>query len=147
MKAFNRIIPAAFTTALSACDAATRNSASITDIDRAAPPAEVRPTVIALSPDLIAEVQTGRETATIRKGHKNYAIGPAVFDAKRAKIPIEITALQYKTFQELTAEDARLDGNVSKDELKASLKTYYPTMKNTDEVTIVHFRVLERNRR
>jgi cytidine deaminase len=103
--------------------------------------------VIALSPDLIAAVKTGKETATIRKGHRDYFTGPAVFDAKRAKIPIEITAVEYKAFQDLTDEDGRVDGNVSKSELQASLKTYYPTIKNTDEVTIVHFRVLQRNRR
>jgi hypothetical protein len=98
-------------------------------------------TIIDLSPDLIDEVQTGRETATIREGHRDYIVGPAVFDAKRTKIPIEITSLEYKFFHDLTDEDAKLDGGISKDELKASLKTYYPTIKDTDEVTIVHFRV------
>jgi hypothetical protein len=99
------------------------------------------PTMIELAPDLIDDVRAGRETATIRKGHKDYAIGPAVFDAKDTKIPITITALRYKRFQDLDDQDAKFDGNVSKEELKASLKTYYPTIEDHDEVTIIHFKI------
>jgi hypothetical protein len=98
-------------------------------------------TVIPLSPDLVDEVRTGREIATIRKGHRRYAVGPAVFDARDTKIPIVITGLQYKRFQDLDDQDAKFDGNTSKDQLKASLRIYYPAMKNNDEVTIVHFKV------
>src|SRR5205814_4794329 len=104
MKAFHRIIPAALTTALAACGVASRNSTSVRQADRKASHAETRQTVIALSPDLITAVKTGKETATIRKGHRNYFTGPAVFDAKRVKIPIDITALEYKKFQDLTNE-------------------------------------------
>jgi hypothetical protein len=140
MKLLRRIIPAiTLTGALSSCGGAD-SPGSANESDPAMPASGQ--TVIALSPDLVNEVRTGRETATIRKGRKEYVVGPAVFEAKNTKIPIMITALQYKRFQDLDDEDAKFDGDVSKDELKASLKTYYPTMENSDEVTIVHFKVI-----
>jgi len=109
------------------------------------PRPDFSPPVIALSPDLVDEVRTGKETATIRKGHRDYVIGPAVFDANYTKIPILITALQYKRFEDLDDQDAKLDGDISKDALKASLKTYYPTMESNDEFTIVHFELRHEN--
>ncbi len=77
----------------------------------------------------------------LRKGRRNYSLGLAVFDAKTTKIPIEITALEFKQFKDLTDEDSQLDGGVSKDELKVSLRIYYPSIADTNEVTIVHFKL------
>lgn len=98
-------------------------------------------TIIALSPDLVEAVMTGKEKATIRKGRRNYPLGRAVFDAKTTKIPIEITALDIKQYKDLSDEDGQLDGSVSKEELKASLRIYYPDIQDTNEVTIVHFKL------
>jgi hypothetical protein len=145
MKLSRRIIPAiALSTAFSSCGDA-RHSASVNESLQMTPRPDFSPPVIALSPDLVDEVRTGKETATIRKGHRDYVIGPAVFDANYTKIPILITALQYKRFEDLDDQDAKLDGDISKDALKASLKTYYPTMESNDEFTIVHFELRHEN--
>jgi hypothetical protein len=98
-------------------------------------------TTIALSPDLIEAVLSGKERATIRKGRREYPIGPAVFDSGIAKIQIEITAIEIKQFKDLTDDDGRVDGDISKDELKASLATYYPGIQDSDELTIIHFKL------
>lgn len=144
MKRSNRVTPAVGSTTESPSRGvrAAQHSDPIADLIRVGPSGKRKPTVITLSPDLIDEVRYGREVATIRKGHRKYVIGPAIFDAERTKIPITITALHYRMFQDLTDEDARVNGNVSRERLKASLKTYYPKIKNTDELTIIHFQVL-----
>jgi len=146
MNKFQKILPTlALTGALSGCDTPVAppygSGASSRTNSSNSQPAETKQTTIALSPDLINAVLSGREKATIRKGRRNYPLGPAVFDAKTAKIRIEIIELEIKQFKNLTNNDGRLDGGVSKDELQASLRTYYPDIKDDDEVTVVHFKL------
>src|SRR6266404_4568615 len=146
MKNMQRILPTVtLSTVLSGCDMATRPTSRTpkTTVVPVTQSPGAGQTTIALAPELIDAVRHGLETATIRKGHRNYPIGRATFKAGDVNIPIEITGLEYKAFQDLSENDARLDGDVTVDVLKASLKTYYPSIQDSDEITIVHFKVLE----
>jgi hypothetical protein len=94
---------------------------------------------IALSEDLVESVRSGTKVATVRKGRRNYALGPSSFKAGETIIPIIITRVSYCRFDGLTDEDARLEGGQSAKELQDALKTFYPDLKDDDEVTIVRF--------
>lgn len=84
-------------------------------------------------------VHKGEKRSTIRLGKRNIATGPLTLLAGRESLKVYVTAVTFKTVSELTAEDARADGFHSLEALKTALCTFYPTLKETDCVTVIHF--------
>jgi hypothetical protein len=98
----------------------------------------MRPTV-AIDPSLVSSIRNRQETVTIRRGHRTYPLGPASFKAADVEIQIDILRLEYKTVKDLTDQDAINDGERTLDSLKSALRGFYPTLSDSDEVTLVYF--------
>lgn len=98
---------------------------------------------IALAPRFFEMVAEGTKTTTIRYGHRDYKTGEGLFycDICSREQQITITSVEYKTFGEISNEDALTDGYSNADELKTVLKEFYPEIHNNVEVTKVTFYV------
>jgi hypothetical protein len=95
---------------------------------------------IAIDAQFVAAVRSGEKRMTVRSGRRTYPIGPAIMKSPTETIPIQITALEYKAFSELTDEDAKADGATDAADLRKGLLVFYPNLKAADPVTIVRFR-------
>lgn len=107
----------------------------------AAAPIASRPMpTIAIDAQFVAAIRSGEKRMTVRSGRRDYPIGPAIMKSPTETIPIAITALEYKSFGELTDDDAKADGAVDASALRKGLLVFYPNLKPADPVTIVRFR-------
>ena len=87
-------------------------------------------------------VRNGTKTLTVRRGHLEYPVGPASFhDEEGNSCAIDILEVRYSTFKDLQEGHARADGFRDLKELKEALLTHYPNIIESDEVTMIRFRV------
>lgn len=88
-------------------------------------------------------IKDGIKTTTVRSRNRmsEYELGKCdAYDAdKNEHIVINIKSLTLTRFGLLTEEVAKTDGFASLAELKSELLTFYPTLADTDVVTIVGF--------
>lgn len=99
---------------------------------------------IRFSPHYYDSVRQGQKTATTRLDDP-CQIGPAllVFEIRRpvSKASRLVEVIRTKRFDELTDEDAQLEGGQVADDLKTGLRTHYPQIRDDDNVDVVLFRV------
>jgi hypothetical protein len=101
----------------------------------------VQGTVLHISPESAARILAGTQTSTARKGIRTLPVGPATLLAGSRQIPVEITHLTRVKFSDLSDADARTGGMASLVDLKESLAKYNPDLKDTDDMTVIHFRL------
>jgi hypothetical protein len=97
---------------------------------------------IALADEYFELIERGIKTSTIRYRKRDYNLGKCQFysDTSDKITIVEITEIEYKTFGELTEDDALHDGFKTLVELKSTLKRFYPDVKDGDIVTRVVFK-------
>ncbi len=93
----------------------------------------------------IDDILSGRKKATIRLGKWRPKFDEVIFHGGGRPFAIaKITKVEYKKVNELTEEDAKMDGFGSLKELLSDLKKVYPNLREDDYVTIIHFEVLKK---
>jgi len=89
-------------------------------------------------------IRQGRKTATTRLDDQ-CRVGPTwfvfEFDDQYRRLRGFVEAIQTKRFEELTDEDAQLEGGQVADDLRTGLRTHYPQISDDDTVDLVLFRV------
>ncbi|GAA2435310.1 ASCH domain-containing protein [Streptomyces mauvecolor] len=98
-------------------------------------------------PDYLDAVRAERKTTTVRF-RDPVEPGPVslVFESDdEVALPGVITQVTVKTVARLTETDAHADGFRDLAELHDRLRFHYPDIGPTDDITIVHFRLAERN--
>lgn len=96
-------------------------------------------TVIPLLDKYLSNILRGCKTSTIRRGHRNYQIGPCTLRTKTQDVPAKIERVRYLQLHELNEQDAQHDGFQSLHELFEALAKIYPDLKFDDEMTIIDF--------
>ena len=97
--------------------------------------------VITISPTLTQEVISGDKVLTIRRGRRDYPLGPAIlFDRENdVAIAVEIMRTSFCLLRNIPRADRVLAGHSSHQELLDDLLNYYPDLTEDDEVTVVRF--------
>ena len=99
-------------------------------------------TVLRSATASVDQILAGRKTSTTRKGVRTYPLGPAVTTDGKRRVPIVITGIDAKRFDQLTAADAASDGSASLAAYRSALVHSYPGLTDADGVSVVHFRVV-----
>ena len=100
-------------------------------------------TEIACATDLFALVDDGRLLHTIRKGRRDYPLGPGYLtDSADEQRNIDITSVRYCRFRNLTTADAQANGFADLPELRAVFERFYPGFDDDEEVTVIAFDVV-----
>jgi hypothetical protein len=100
--------------------------------------------VIRVSTSDLHLAQTGRKSCTIRLGCLNVARPLLSLTDGSQELPIRVTRVENtRTFNELTDEDAVLDGLASKADLAQDLARYYGSIDPGQPVTVIHFRLVD----
>ncbi|MDQ0955664.1 cytidine deaminase [Streptomyces phaeochromogenes] len=90
------------------------------------------------------DIATGRKTSTVRY-EDPIAPGPAIFlfedDEAPRTLEGTVTGIERHRLDRLTAEQARLDGFTSIDQLKKGLQGHYPGLPSDAEIEFVTFTV------
>lgn len=103
--------------------------------------------IIRFKANFMTPIANGIKRSTIRKGFKLYSLGYAVARSSNISEPdliIDIKSVTYKLFDDLSNDDAHMDGYLNREYLKYNLKDIYPDIKNTDMVTIVGFNLYKK---
>jgi cytidine deaminase len=99
---------------------------------------------IRFNPRYYDAVASGRKTATTRFDDP-CAVGSAwlvfEFDDGYQRLPGVVESVETKRLDELTDEDARLEGTGTADDLRAGLRGHYPGIPDDAAVDLVRFRV------
>jgi len=101
-------------------------------------------TRIPLAARYLPLVLAGRKTTTIRRGHRDYPVGPAVIFSSPGHVEIVITGVRFARLSELSEQDAFSDGFNSLAELRNALDTFYPKLKHDEPMTVVRFKLHDR---
>lgn len=93
--------------------------------------------------DFYTPILEGRKTQTARINEPVPHLGKAkaIFSDERS-IPIKITKVSYKRFENLTIEDVQKDGFDEKPKLWQVLTGFYPNLTETDLLMLIEFRCL-----
>ncbi len=96
--------------------------------------------------EYVKMILCGEKRTTIRRGIKNYPVGRIVDLTVNYKpfAKARVSKVIVKRLNELTDEDAKMDGFKNKHELVQALKRIYGDIKDNEFVTVVHFEVLNR---
>jgi cytidine deaminase len=90
-------------------------------------------------------VVDGRKTATTRFDDP-CTVGRAwllfEFDDEYQRLPGYVESVEAKRFDELTDEDAQLEGGVAANDLREGLRNHYPNIQSDSPVDVVRFRVI-----
>ena len=100
--------------------------------------------IIKLADDFFPAVANGGKRLTIRKGVRQYTLGAAKFEATggtHEPVQVFICELSCSFLVDVSDEDARADGFKNAGDLAGGLRRFYPDLKDTDMVTLVHFSV------
>jgi hypothetical protein len=97
-----------------------------------------------LANDLFPALKNGGKRVTIRKCRRDIQLGKLVFapttpDKKLKPVKVSVTEVRYKRLRDVTVDEAMADGFWDADHMYRGMKTYYPNLKRTDEVTFVIF--------
>lgn len=101
--------------------------------------------IIHFSEKHIPLIQSGEKRSTIRIGKRTYPQGIyiALDDGGKQQVVIEILSTRVILVSQIATSDALEDGYKDVDELLHDLKTYYPSISPSSEITIVNFRKVE----
>lgn len=89
---------------------------------------------------------SGRKTCTIRLGKLSVAKKRLVLTDDTRTVPVEILRVDSdQTYENLTDQDAMMDGLDSRAQLDADLRRFYGTVDPKQPMTLIHFRLLEEN--
>jgi len=97
-------------------------------------------TEIRLASQYLPLVRDGRKTTSIRRGHRNYPVGPGTIKTATDEVPIIVIGVRHVRLNELTPIDANADGFSSLGELRDALDSFYPRLKHDEPMTIVRFK-------
>ena len=100
-------------------------------------------TEILLNTQFLESVLSGKKTATIRKGLRNYNLGPATIISGETRVPIFIWGLRGRALSELGPIEARDCGYSTVQEMLSTLAEIYPGMEIEEMMTVVDFQVEE----
>lgn len=94
----------------------------------------------------IRKILEEKKITTIRRGVRNFKVGEKVLITSQDRIyaEAEITEIRCLKVSDLTDEDALKDGFSSKEELLKALKKYYSSIRPSDTVTIIGFKILKK---
>lgn len=94
----------------------------------------------------IRKILEEKKITTIRRGVRNFKVGEKVLITSQDRIyaEAEITEIRCLKVSDLTDEDALKDGFSSKEELLRALKKYYSSIRPSDTVTIIGFKILKK---
>ncbi|HWU47238.1 MAG TPA: ASCH domain-containing protein [Humibacter sp.] len=99
---------------------------------------------IRFNPRYYDAVLAGRKTATTRFDDP-CVVGPAwlvfEFDDQYKRLPGVVESVESKRFDEITDEDALLEGSEVADDLRNGLRSHYPDIQSDSRVDIVRFRL------
>lgn len=98
-----------------------------------------------LRPEYFTAVRRGEKRSTIRAGKRLLRRGSLVLESDNGRLTVQVTGIKYKYFQELTDEDARLDGFADSQALRKTLYSFYPNLCERSIVTIIYFRLPDEN--
>ena len=103
---------------------------------------------IKFAPDLFRLILSGKKTTTVRKGLREYSLGPVIFVTdppdKHDRVNVAqgfITKVELKQFRHLTGDEAKQEGFKSLPDLARRLKEIYPDIGLDSEITKVEFKV------
>lgn len=90
--------------------------------------------------DFYIPILKGSKTQTARIDEPIPDLGKseAIFDDGRS-IPINIKAVTHKSLNDMSEEEVQKDGFHTKGELLYALLTFYPDLKETDELMLIEF--------
>jgi 8-oxo-dGTP diphosphatase len=99
------------------------------------------PSQIHFHQDFYNAIKKGEKTQTARVKElvPSLGKGEAIFD-DAAPIPILITQVTHKTFEQLSMEEVQKDAFNSKEELWSTLLTFYPNLQKTDLLMLIEFK-------
>lgn len=89
--------------------------------------------------ELLAAVNTGRKKSTIRAGRLKLNLGLLVLEHAGESTLVRLINVTYKRLQELTDEDANIDGYKNVMQLRNALLTFYPRLRSSSLISIVEF--------
>lgn len=85
-------------------------------------------------------LRSGRKKCTVRLGMASVPNPEIVMTDGRTSISVRILSVDSsRRFSELTDQDAKDEGFLSKEELWKDLRHYYPRATDDDPVTVIHF--------
>jgi hypothetical protein len=95
-----------------------------------------------LSQHLMADVEAGRKTSTIRSGVRTeYKLGTAVFMAGKTQLKVFVWRLSIARFEKLTEAHARRENYNTVEELHSALLGFYPDLTLDSLLTVVDFQL------
>ena len=98
-----------------------------------------------LRSEYFAAVWRGEKCSTIRAGKRLLRKGSLVLESDNGCLTVQVTDIKYKYFQDLTDEDARLDGFADSQTLRKTLYSFYTNLRERSIVTIIYFRLPDEN--
>lgn len=101
-------------------------------------------TEIKLASEFFEPLRTGRKVQTIRRGYRDYRLGPARFsDDSGQSCYVTITRVNHCRIADLGYEDAVNDGFRSIRELWDAMSSFYQDLSPSDEITVVRVELSE----
>ncbi len=99
---------------------------------------------INFNPEYVAPILSGSKRTTVRRGRRRYERGEVVELTvnRRPFARAKVVWSMVKRISELTDEDARRDGFLSREELLRVLRRIYGRMEEGEFVTIIAFELL-----
>ncbi len=96
-------------------------------------------TIIQLNDRYLTDFIEGRKKSTIRRGRREYPFGECILQSSSRGVSAIIENIRYCRLEDLTDDDAIIDGFKSKNALLQTLFTFYTDLKPDDEMSIVYF--------
>jgi len=99
---------------------------------------------INFNPEYVAPILSGSKCTTVRRGRRRYEKGEVVELTvnRRPFARARVVCSRVKRISELTDEDAKRDGFLSREELIRVLHRIYGRLEEREFVTIVQFELL-----
>lgn len=96
-----------------------------------------------LSDDLFDVVKAGYQTANIRMGRRDIQKGDLLFVGIKTDevVKVNVTEVVYKKLGDMNNYEAQLCGAEDTEQMKESLRYYYPQITDENEITIIIFTV------
>jgi ASC-1-like (ASCH) protein len=94
---------------------------------------------LALHADYMPLIRQGKKHSTVRNGVRQLPGNVADLVADGERMRVLVTDWGVKSFEELSAADAKRDGFTTLVELTTALRRFYPNISPSDPVTIIGF--------
>ena len=96
-----------------------------------------------IAPDskMRSDIHYGIKTITIREGHRDHKPGPVLIacHVEPWAVMADITSVRHCVLDEVTEEEYRADGFVSKADMLAGMKRFYSSMTMESPVTVLRW--------